>query len=131
MIRVWVSKHSTTPIPQCTPGQKPMVLPIPLSLPSEQLPESLYGKNKKSRFEDEDFAQEIHLQVQSLNKKYLKAVDIVWYLDKPEVKSRLGLKNTPSEHTAHQCMHVMKYQYGKADNGMYVDGHECKDVVNY
>ncbi|KAF8478293.1 hypothetical protein JB92DRAFT_3134072 [Gautieria morchelliformis] len=85
----------------------------------------------KSRIEDEDLAQEIHLHLQSLNKKYLKAVDIVWYLAKPEVKERLGLKKTPSECTARQWMHAMNYQYGKSANGMYVDGHEREDVVDY
>ena len=29
-----VSKHNTTPVPQCTPGQKHMVLPVPLSFPT-------------------------------------------------------------------------------------------------
>ncbi|KAF8511585.1 hypothetical protein JB92DRAFT_3117878 [Gautieria morchelliformis] len=54
---------------------------------NEQLPESLYGQHRKSRIEEEeDLAQEIHLHLQSLNKKYLKAVDIVRYLAKPEVK---------------------------------------------
>jgi len=98
---------------------------------NDQLPESLYGQHRKSRIEDEDLAQEIHLHLQSLNKRYLKAVDIIQYLNKPEVKSRLGLKETPSERTARQWMHAMDYRYGKSANGMYVDGHEHEDVVNY
>jgi hypothetical protein len=28
-------------------------------------------------------------------------------------------------------MHAMQYQYGKAPNGMYVDGHKFQDVVDY
>ncbi|KAF8532225.1 hypothetical protein JB92DRAFT_3103950 [Gautieria morchelliformis] len=84
----------------------------------------------KSRIEDEDLAQEIHLHLQSLNKKYLKAVSIIWYLAKPEVKEHLGLKKTPSEHTTCQWTHAMNYRYGKSANGMYVDGHEREDLMD-
>ncbi|KAF8510054.1 hypothetical protein JB92DRAFT_2728765, partial [Gautieria morchelliformis] len=28
-------------------------------------------------------------------------------------------------------MHAMKYRYGKQPTGMYIDGHECEDVVEY
>jgi len=61
----------------------------------------------------------------------LCARDIVQYLDDPVVKEQLGLKNTPSECTAQHWMHAMEYWYGKPKNGMYVDGHECEDVVAY
>ena len=37
MVRVQVSKCNTAPIPQHTPGQKHMVLPIPLSFPIDLL----------------------------------------------------------------------------------------------
>ena len=33
MVRVWVSKCNTAPVPQHTPGQKHTVLPVPLSFP--------------------------------------------------------------------------------------------------
>src|SRR5882724_11642863 len=47
-----------------------------------QLPVSLYGRHIKSVITDEDIAQEIHLYLQSLDKKYLCARDIVWYCHK-------------------------------------------------
>jgi len=28
-------------------------------------------------------------------------------------------------------MHTMRYQYGKAKNGMYIDGHKHADVMEY
>jgi len=96
-----------------------------------KLPVSLYGRHIKSVIEDEDIAQDIHLHLQSLDKRYLCTRDIVQYLDKPAVKERLGLKNMPSECMAQCWMHTMEYQYGKPKNGMYVDGHECEDVVAY
>jgi len=96
-----------------------------------QLPVSLYGRHIKSVIEDEDIAQYIHLNLQSLDKLYLCTRDIIQYLDKLAVKVRLGLKNMPSEHTAQCWMHTMEYQYGKPKNGMYMDSHECEDVVAY
>ena len=98
---------------------------------NDQLPVSLYGKHNSSRLLDEDLAEEIHEHLKSLGKKYLRAMDIVWYLEQPEVKVRLKLKKTPGERTTCRWMHAMQYQYGKAPDGMFVDGHERKDVVAY
>src|SRR5882672_8601473 len=81
--------------------------------------------------QDEDLAEEIHIHLQSLGKKYLRSLDIVEYLDKPEVKVRLRLKKTSSECTALRWMHAMEYWYGVCKNGMYVDGHERADVIKY
>ena len=96
-----------------------------------RLPVSLYGRHIRSRLEDEDLADELHLHLQLLDNKYLHAMDVIWYFERPEVQSQLKLKKIPSERTASQWMHAMSYWYGKAPNGMYVDGHECQDVVEY
>src|SRR5882724_4525630 len=53
---------------------------------------SLYGRHIKSVIEYEDITQEIHLHLQSIDKKYLCGRDIILYLDKPAVKEQLGLK---------------------------------------
>ena len=55
----------------------------------------------------------------------------VHYLDRPEVKEHLKLTKRLHLHTAQHWMHVMEYQYGKPTHGMYVDGHERDDVVQY
>ena len=60
-----------------------------------ELPVSLYGRHIKSVIEDEDIAQDIHLHLQSLDRRYLCARDIIQYLDKLAVKEWLGFKNTP------------------------------------
>jgi len=57
-----------------------------------QLPVSNYGKHMQSIIQDEDLAEEIHMHLQSLGKNYLHALDVVEYLDKPEVKVWLRLK---------------------------------------
>src|SRR5882672_9730706 len=65
-----------------------------------QLLVSNYGKHTQSMIQDEDSIEEIHMHLQSLGKKYLHALDIVEYLDKPEVKVWLRLRKNPSECTA-------------------------------
>jgi len=66
---------------------------------SRLLPQNRYGTWNKSRLEDEDLAGELHLHLQSLG-KYVRALDIVHYLDRPEVQKRYGLKKTISLATA-------------------------------
>jgi hypothetical protein len=36
-----------------------------------------------------------------------------------------------SEHTAQRWLQRLSWCYGAMHNGMYLDGHECKDVVAY
>jgi hypothetical protein len=40
-------------------------------------------------------------------------------------------KQSISEHTAHRWMEKLGWKYGKQKNGMYIDGHEREDVVEY
>ncbi|KAH9843219.1 uncharacterized protein C8Q71DRAFT_698833 [Rhodofomes roseus] len=94
------------------------------------LPINRYGTWSSSRIRDEDFAQEVQLHLQGVG-KYVKAMDIVYYLDRTEVKARLGLKRTVSHATAKRWMQVLGYRWTKAPRGQYVDGHERKDVVQY
>ena len=88
------------------------------------LPVNIFGRHHCSTLEDEDLAQELHEHLQSLDTKYKSAMDILHYLDRPEVKERLKLTKKPHLRTAQHWMHAMEYQYGRPTNGMYVDGHE-------
>ncbi|KIJ33887.1 hypothetical protein M422DRAFT_182735 [Sphaerobolus stellatus SS14] len=94
------------------------------------LPMPQYGTTK-SKIDDEDFSREIQLHLQSLGKKYFSAMDIVHYLSQSEVKARLKLEKAPSERTARKWLKRMEFHYGTGKNGMYIDGHEHEDVVNY
>ncbi|KIJ56049.1 hypothetical protein M422DRAFT_239242 [Sphaerobolus stellatus SS14] len=47
--------------------------------------------------EDEDLTQEIHEHLRGLRKKYLTAMDVVQYLELPEIKERFKLSKSPSE----------------------------------
>ena len=59
----------------------------------EALPVSPYGTWNSSVLEDEDFSQELQLHLQGIG-KYVRAMDIVEYLDKLEVKAKLRLTKT-------------------------------------
>ena len=51
----------------------------------ENLPHNIYGTWIASLLEDEDHPQEIHLHLKGIG-KFVKAMDIVNYLDTPEIK---------------------------------------------
>ncbi|KAJ7801451.1 hypothetical protein B0H13DRAFT_1474412, partial [Mycena leptocephala] len=76
----------------------------------KDLPVSPYGSWNKERsvLEDADVANEIALHLQSIG-KYVKALDIVHYLDQLEVKKRLGLKKGIHLATAQRWMKRMGY----------------------
>jgi hypothetical protein len=96
----------------------------------EDLPMNIYGTWSSSILEDEDFAQELLLHLQGIG-KYVKAMDIVEYLDRAEVKSRLKLTKTISLSTAQRWMSHVGYRWSKTPTGQFVDGHERIDVVEY
>lgn len=95
------------------------------------LPVNLYGSWKRSIINDEDFASEIQAHLTSLGKEYLSANDVRAYLNRPEVLARIGREKPVTLQTANVWLHAMGYRYGKAPSGMYIDGHERKDVVEY
>jgi len=68
---------------------------------NQALPNNQYGRWNASLLEDEDFAQKIHLHLQSIG-KYVRAMDIVTYLDTPEMKDSLTMKKQISLKTT-QC----------------------------
>jgi hypothetical protein len=99
-------------------------------LDREDLPVNPYGKWNESILEDEGIAQEIKLHLQGIG-KYVKAMDIVHFLDSPEMKKRLNRTKTIHLSTAQHWMHKMGYRWTTTPKGQYVDGHERVDVVTY
>jgi len=94
------------------------------------LPLSEHGKSSKSRIDDDDVATDIALHLQGLG-QYVRAQDIVHYLQQPGVKERLQIKKVPHLATAKRWMQKMGYRWTKKPSGQYVDGHERDDVVYY
>jgi hypothetical protein len=94
------------------------------------LPVQEYGKWNLSSLKDEDISQEIHLHLQSIG-KFISAMDIVRFIDKPEMVERLNRKKTISERTARNWLNKMGYRWKREPKGQYKDGHEWEDVVTY
>ncbi|KDQ50719.1 hypothetical protein JAAARDRAFT_185917 [Jaapia argillacea MUCL 33604] len=96
----------------------------------EDLPLNLYGAWNTSMLDKGELAKEIHEHLQGIG-KFVKAQDIVNFLNTDEIKSRYTLKKTISLATAQRWMHLMDYRWSKGPSGQYVDGHEREDVVAY
>ena len=102
-------------------------------LDSEKLPLHRYGTYHSSILEDEDFRRGIQLHLTEIAKKgYIRAQDIVDYVATPEVQQQLGT-NARGIHvrTARWWLHRLSWRYQQKKKGMYIDGHECEDVVEY
>ncbi|KZV98420.1 hypothetical protein EXIGLDRAFT_606991 [Exidia glandulosa HHB12029] len=97
------------------------------------LPTHRYGSFTTSALGDEDFAQAIHLHLLEISGRgeYIRALDVVKFVSSEEMRHYLGGKVTISERTARRWMNEMEWRYGKVSKGMYIDGHERADVVQY
>jgi hypothetical protein len=96
----------------------------------DDLPINLQGTWNVSLLDKGELAKEIHAHLQGIG-KYVRALDIVHFLDTPDIKARYDLKKTISLATAQRWMHMMDYRWTKGPKGQYVDGHEREDVVMY
>ncbi|KAH9912604.1 uncharacterized protein B0H18DRAFT_889682, partial [Fomitopsis serialis] len=94
------------------------------------LPHNLYGTWARCQLDDEDFRQELFLHLQGIG-EYVKAEDLVHYLDRPDVKERWNTKKTISLATAQRWMKRLGYRWKVTPKGQYSDGHERDDVVAY
>ena len=92
-----------------------------------------HGQHSKSILDHEDFAQDIQLHLMEIAKNgYICAQDVVDYVATPKIQEKLGSKShTISVQTARRWLKWLNWRYGKKPNGMYVDGHEREDVVQY
>ncbi|KAG2108473.1 uncharacterized protein F5147DRAFT_773673 [Suillus discolor] len=95
----------------------------------EDLPINIYGTWNKSLLDkNEDLAQEIHMHLQ-MTGKYVKAMDLVDFLDTPEMRKWSGITKRISLATAQRWMKKLKYCWTKDPKGQFVDGHERDDVA--
>jgi len=96
-----------------------------------------YGQYHSSILNDEDFADEIKLHLQSVSKKegHFRAQDLVDFIASPEMQTQLeeaGIhKRSISVWTARCWLKRLDWRFGPRKNGMYVDGHEREDIVAY
>jgi hypothetical protein len=104
-------------------------------LSTGKLPLHRYGTFHSSILEDEDFAQEIQLHLTEIAKNgYIRAQDVVDYVASPKVQERLnatGKARGIQLRTAQKWLKKLSWRYTRKRNGMYIDGHEREDVIEY
>ena len=86
--------------------------------------------------DDEDIAEELKMCMMEKGKEgFLKAQDIVDIIASPRMQEIFTRKNISkpsiSIKTALRWLDKLGWMYGKLKNGMYIDGHERPDVVEY
>jgi len=102
-----------------------------------RLPSYKSGQNRWSILEDEDIKAVVQLKLmerakgQSITARDI--IDIVVSCPRlQECFSHSGItKPVISEHSAHHWLTTLEWQYGLPQKGMYVDGHEREDIVQY
>ncbi|KAJ7307025.1 hypothetical protein DFH08DRAFT_657161, partial [Mycena albidolilacea] len=89
--------------------------------------------------DDEDFPLPIQLHLQKISKEndgHIRAQDIVDFIaDSPDMQDlmeKFGAKRKSiSLRTTQWWLHKIGWRFGKKKNGMYIDRHERRDVVEY
>jgi len=105
-------------------------------LQSEALPLHRLSQARWTVLRDEDVASEIKMaMVEKAKKGFVRAEDLVDLVASPEMQkmfSEKGIcKASISKTTATRWLKNLDWRYQSARNGMYIDGHERKDVVAY
>ncbi len=100
------------------------------------LPLHQLNRKRGTVIDDEDIAAEIKAQMKEKAKEgFLKAQDLVEIVASPDIQAifvQKGItKLSISEKTALHWLEKLGWSYGKLKNGMYLDGHERSDVVEY
>ena len=101
-----------------------------------ELPLHCLGRTKWTVFENEDITREMELRLtENITGKYLKASDVVDIVASPEIQEIMRqkgiVKPSIAKRTARRWLAGLGWRYGKLKNGMYIDGHEREDVVEY
>jgi hypothetical protein len=100
------------------------------------LPLHQLNQKRGAIVDDEDIAEEIKAHMkEKATRGYLKAQDVVEIVASPklqEIFERKGIsKPSISVRTALRWLEKLGWTYGKLKHGMYLDGHERSDVVEY
>jgi hypothetical protein len=105
-------------------------------LQTRELPHSKQNGTRSAVLQDEDISREIQAALgDKLKHGSIKATDLVDVVASPKIQEdfkNAGIdRPTISERTAHRWLGALGWEYGKQKNGMYIDGHEREDVVQY
>ena len=105
-------------------------------LHTQELPGHQHGHTRLSVLNDENIAHQIKEALGEKAKKgFLSATDVMEVVSSPEIQAQLSqagiYRPSIAKSTACQWLRKLGWQHGRHQNGMYADGHERKDVVEY
>jgi hypothetical protein len=105
-------------------------------LRSGDLPLHQLNRKRGTIIDNEDIVEEIKARmVQKASGSFLKAQDVVEIVASAEMQAILVQKRISkvsiSTKTALRWLEKLGWKYGKLKHGMYLDGHERLDVVEY
>jgi len=103
---------------------------------TQELLNHQHGRTRLSVLKDEGVTHEIKLALGERAKSgFLTATNVMDVVSSPEVQAQFArasiYKPSISKRTARRWLGKLGWRYGRHQNGMYVDGHERKDVVEY
>ena len=88
------------------------------------------NSSRNSLIDDTKFAAELSAYITDAG-QHVTAQDIQDFMAKPEVVKRYHITKPISLDTACRWMSKLNFRWGKPPTGMYIDSHECPDVVRY
>ena len=105
-------------------------------LQTRDLPHPKHSGTRSTVLQDEDVSHQIQAELaEKTERGSIKASDLVDVISSPKIQDHLKLVGIDrpfiSERTAHRWLGTLGWRYGRQKNGMYIDGHEREDVVQY
>jgi hypothetical protein len=94
------------------------------------IPRTAYGHSQNSLIDCDEFREELEDYLRAVG-KYVTAPCVFQFTAQPDVKAAWGLTKPVSKTTAKNWMHNLDYRWRREPKGLYLDGHERLDVVEY
>ncbi|KDN44208.1 hypothetical protein RSAG8_05681, partial [Rhizoctonia solani AG-8 WAC10335] len=94
------------------------------------IPRTSYGHSQDPLIEYDEFREDLLEHLRSVG-KYATATSVIQYTVKPDVQALWGLTKPISKTTAQKWLKSLDYCWHHARKGLYLDGHERPDVVEY
>jgi hypothetical protein len=103
---------------------------------TKELPGHRHGQTWQSVLNNENITDEIKTTLGEKAKNgFLTVVDVVEVVSSPRIQAQLAQAGIfrPLIARSMACCWLRKlgWRHGKHQNGMYIDGHECEDIVEY
>jgi hypothetical protein len=90
----------------------------------------VYGHSQDPLIDSDEFRVELQDYLRAAG-KYMTATSVIRFMAQPNIKEAWGLTKPVSKTTAKKWMHQLDCRWRHERKGLYLDGHERPDVVEY